>query len=169
MNRLQRAYDTLIEGLLVLAGLVMAAVCLLIVADVVMRNLGLSPPDSTVALTEYALLYITMAAAPALVRSRGHIVVELLHQRLGLRIRRVLDRAVLLACAGIALAVAGLAFALAVEAVQRGEIDVRSLDISRAWLFAPVVVGFVLMAIEFVRLLIRGENLVRPPGERESL
>jgi len=169
LNRLLRAYDTLIEGLLLLAGLVMAAVCLLIVADVVMRNLGLSPPDSTVALTEYALLYITMAAAPALVRSRGHIVVELLLQRLGLRIRRVLDRVVLLACAAIALAVAGLACALAVEAVQRGEIDVRSLDISRACLFAPVVVGFALMAVEFIRLLIRGEDLVRPPGERETL
>ncbi len=169
MSLLLRAYDGLIEGLLALAGATMLAVCLLIVADVIMRNLGLPPPDSTVALTEYALLYVTMAACPALVRRRGHIVVELLHRRLGGRVRRWLDRAMLIACAAIAATVAGLALALAVEALQRGEIDVRSLDISRAYLFAPLVVGFLLMATEFLRLLIRGEDLVRQSGDRDSL
>ena len=169
MKLLLRAYDALIEGLLTVAGLTMLAVCLLIVSDVVMRNVGLPPPDSTVALTEYSLLYVTMAAAPALVRGRGHIVVQLLHRRLGDGARRRLEGAILGACATIALAIAGLALALAIEAVRRGEIDVRSLDVSRAFLFAPIVVGFTLMATEFIRLLIRGEGLVRPAGEREIL
>lgn len=169
MKALLRFYDRLIAGLLALAALIMGSVCMLIVWDVVARNLGLRPPDSTVALTEYALLYVTMAAAPALVRSRGHIVIELLHERLAGELRRWLDRAVLLLCAGLSLLVAALAATLAVEASVRGEIDVRSLDVPRAWLFLPLAAGFLLMATEFLRLLALGENLTRPAAERGSL
>ena len=61
-------YTRLIEGLATLSGLMIAGVCLLIVYDVIARNIGLQPPASTVALTEYALLYFTMGAGPWLVR-----------------------------------------------------------------------------------------------------
>lgn len=169
MKHLLRAYDGLIAALVPLGALLMGGTCLLIAWDVLARNLGLRPPDSTVALTEYALLYVTMAAAPALVRSRGHIVVEVLHGRLPVRWRRALDRVILVLCALLAALVAVLAAALALEAAARGEIDVRSLDVPRAWLFAPLAAGFGLMATEFLRLLLRGEELARPAAERGSL
>ena len=169
MKWLLRIYDRLITGLVALAALIMSSVCVLIIWDVVARNLGLQPPASTVALTEYALLYVTMAAAPALVRSRGHIVIELLHERLPGGLRRWLDRTVLLFCAVSSLLVTALAVTLTVEAMVRGEIDVRSLDVPRAWLFLPLAVGFLLMAAEFLRLFARGENLTRPAAERGSL
>lgn len=152
-----RLYDRLISGLAALAGAMIAAVCLLIAWDVIARNLGLQPPASTVALTEYALLYFTMAASPWLVRERGHIVVEILYQRAGAGLRRVLDRTVPLFCAAVCLTVAVLAAWLAVEAWQRGEVDVRSLDTPRWLLFLPLSTGFGLMATEFLRLWWRGE------------
>lgn len=157
MKRLLAAYDALIAGLATLAGGLIAGVCLLIVYDVAARNLGLQPPDSTVALTEYALLYFTMAAAPWLVRQRGHIVVEVLHGRLPLPAQRWADRAVLIICTGTSAIVAGLALLLALEAWQRGEIEIRSLAMPRALLFAPLALGFGLMTTEFVRLALRGE------------
>ena len=169
MNRLLTAYDRLIEGLVGLAAAGVAAICLLIIWDVIARNAGLRPPDSTVALTEYALLYITLAVAPSLVRSRGHIVITLLLERLRPAPRRTLERAILLLCALLSVLVAGLAAVLALEAVRQGEIEVRSLDIPRAWLFAPLAVGFLLMAAEFLRLILRGESLIRPPAERAAL
>lgn len=156
MNGLRRLYDAIVEGLVPLAGLVLAAVCLLIAWDVVARNVGLQPPESTVALTEYALLYVTMAAAPALVRRRGHVVVELVYRRIGGRARRLLDRLIPAGCAAISFLVAGLAVALAMEAVHRGEVDTRSFDIPRAWLFGPLVFGFGLMGTEFLRLALIG-------------
>jgi len=113
MKRLLRAYDYLIEGLATAAGLLIAAVCLLIVYDVCARNLGLQPPDSTVALTEYALLYFTMAAAPWLVRQRGHIVVEILHARLSNNARARANKLILGICIATALTVSVLAFLLA--------------------------------------------------------
>jgi TRAP-type C4-dicarboxylate transport system permease small subunit len=156
---IRRGYDALIEGLAGLAGLLIGALCLLIAWDVIARNLGLQPPDSTVALTEYSLLYFTMAAAPYLVRVRGHIVVELLYRRLSGSARRWHDRLVLGLCVLICALVAGLAAILAVEAYRRGEVDVRSLDLPRWLLFLPLVVGFGLMGTEFLRLLLRDESL----------
>ncbi|MGI9331294.1 MAG: TRAP transporter small permease, partial [Gammaproteobacteria bacterium] len=141
-----RAYDGLIRGLAGLAGAMIGGLCLLVGWDVVARNLGLQPPASTVALTEYALLYFTMAAAPYLVRQRGHIVVEVLYQRVGGNARRWLDRLVPCLCIIVCVTVAGLAALLAAEAWRRGEIDVRSLDTPRWLLFLPLVIGFSLMA-----------------------
>lgn len=169
MTRLVRLYDRLIESLAMLAGGLIAGVCLLIVYDVIARNLGLQPPDSTVALTEYALLYFTMAAAPWLVRRRGHIVVEIVHQRIAPVPRRWLDRLILLVCIAVSLAVATLAVLLALEAAQRGEVEIRSLAMPRVGLFAPLVVGFGLMAAEFLRLALRGEAVNAADLRREAL
>jgi len=162
---MKRAWESLIDGLAAFAGLLIAAVCLLIAWDVIARNSGLTPPASTVALTEYALLYFTMAAAPRLVRERGHIVVEALHQRLPAGLRRLLDRVISLFCAAVCLLVAVLAGLLATEAWQRGEIEVRSLDMPRWALFLPLVLGFSLCAVEFLRLAWRGESFNAPPQE----
>ncbi|MFQ5635639.1 MAG: TRAP transporter small permease [Gammaproteobacteria bacterium] len=164
-----RVYDRFIHGLAALAGLIVAAACLLIAYDVIARNLGVQPPASTVALTEYAMLYFTMAAAPYLVRTRGHIVVEVFYQRLPAVTRARLDRAILALCALVALVIATLAAILLVEAAGRGEIEVRSLDAPRWILFLPLVVGFLLMAIEFIRLLLRAESVFDSQAEgRES-
>jgi len=169
MKALARAYNSLIEGLAVLAGLMVAAVCLLIVYDVIARNLGLQPPDSTVALTEYSLLYFTMAAAPWLVRIRGHIVVEVLHSRLGGSARRVADNLILAICTGTSMLIAVLATLLAIEAASRGEIEIRSLAMPRELLFAPLAIGFGLMACEFVRLALRGETVAHTDERRDAI
>ena len=137
---IRRAYHVLIHGLAGFAGALIGALCLLIAWDVIARNLGLQPPASTVALTEYALLYFTMAAAPYLVRMRGHIIVEVLYRRVDAQKRRWLDRAVLTLCVVICALMA-------------------TLDTPRWLLFLPLVVGFGLMGTEFLRLLVRGESL----------
>jgi TRAP-type C4-dicarboxylate transport system permease small subunit len=169
VTRLAHWYDRLIAGLAALAGTIVAGICLLIVYDVIARNLGLQPPDSTVALTEYALLYFTMAAAPWLVRQRGHIVVEVVQQRCSPATRRWLDRVALVVCLLTSAAVAMLAALLALEAARRGELEIRSLALPRAALFAPLVVGFGLMTVEFARLAWRGESATRTDLQQSAL
>lgn len=163
-----RLYDRLITGLATLAGLMIAAVCLLIIYDVIARNLGLQPPASTVALTEYAMLYFTMAAAPYLVRMKGHIVVEIVYQRTSITTRRLLDRFILILCIVVALIVSVLAWILLIEALQRGEIEIRSLDAPRWILFAPLAVGFLLMATEFLRLLLNSDSVFASATEQQE-
>jgi TRAP-type C4-dicarboxylate transport system permease small subunit len=169
VKRLVQYYDGLIAGLAVLAGSIIASVCLLIVYDVVARNLGMQPPDSTVALTEYAMLYFTMAAAPWLVRERGHIAVEVLQQRCSPATRRWLQRLALVVCLLTSAAVTVLAAVLAFEASRRGELEIRSLAVPRAALFAPLVVGFGLMTTEFARLAWRGEAVTQPDLPQSAL
>lgn len=168
-QRLTAAWDRLIDGLAMFGGILIAGVCLLIAWDVIARNLGIQPPASTVAFTEYCLLWFTMASAPWLVRERGHIVVEVVYRRLAETPRKIMDRLIPGFCALISLAVAVIAAVLALEAWQRGEIEVRSLDAPRWLLFLPMAVGFLLMACEFLRLLINGDSVVRASGQKESV
>jgi C4-dicarboxylate transporter DctQ subunit len=169
MKLLGRLYTGLIESLATLAGLIVAGVCLLIVYDVIARNLGLQPPDSTVAITEYALLYFTMAAAPWLVRTRGHIVVEALHSRLTGRTRITADWLILVICFFTSALIACLAAMLAYEAWSRGEFEIRSLAMPRALLFAPLTIGFGLMATEFLRLGLKGESVADPDNQKDAI
>ncbi len=163
-----RAYDALIRGLAGFSGALIAAICLLIIWDVAARNFGLQPPASTVALTEYGLLYFTMAAAPWLVRQRGHIAVEIIYRRLSNPSRRYLDRFVLAACMLICVTVSALAALLTWEALQRGEVEIRSLDAPRWALFLPLSIGFGLMAMEYLRLLVRGESAMASEGKQRE-
>jgi C4-dicarboxylate transporter DctQ subunit len=169
MKTLVALYDRLISGLALLAGLMIAGVCLLIAYDVIARNLGLQPPASTVALTEYALLYFTMAASPWLVRSRGHIVVEVMHNRFRGTARVVADRLILFICLLVSGIVCLLATLLMLEAIQRGEVEIRSLEMPRAFLFAPLAIGFGLMTTEFLRLALKGEAVTDDNQQRELL
>ena len=164
-----RLYDRLIFGLANLAGFTVAAVCGLIVYDVIARNLGWQPPASTVALTEYAMLYMTMAAAPYLVRTKGHIVVEIVYQPVHPQVRRKLDVMILALCMMISVTMSLLATVLLIEALQRGEIEIRSLDAPRWILFAPLSLGFLLMATEFLRLLIRHDSVFPGDDDRREV
>lgn len=161
-----RAYDRLIYGLAGLAGAMIAGVCLLIVYDVIARNLGMQPPRSTVALTEYALLYFTMAAAPYLVRVKGHIVVEVVYQRLSGKAQKHLDKAILIFCAIVSTVIGAIALILLLESLGTGEIEIRSLDMPRWLLFTPLTIGFFLMALEFIRLLINSDSIFRSQTEQ---
>ena len=98
MRALAALHAGLINLLAVLAGILLALMALAIVVDVVMRNLGFQPPGHTLALTEYSLLYITMLAAPWLVRAKGHVHIELLTAAVGPRTRLWLARLVAALC-----------------------------------------------------------------------
>jgi C4-dicarboxylate transporter DctQ subunit len=163
-----RLYDRLIIGLAGFAGAIIAGVCLLIVYDVIARNLGLQPPRSTVALTEYALLYFTMAAAPYLVRTKGHIVVEVVYQRVSDSFQEHLDKIILVFCSLISLVIATLSTLLMLESVATGEIEIRSLDAPRWVLFAPLAIGFFLMAFEFIRHLMYGDSIFKSQSEQRD-
>ena len=163
---ISRAWDGLVNGLVLFACGLITADCLLIVVDVTLRNLGQQPPAYTVALTEYSLLYMTMAAAPWLVRERAWIVVEVLYRRAAPPFQSRLDKVIFSLCALVSMIVAVLAGILAVEGALRGEVEIRSLDMPRWALFAPVTVGFAMMAVEFLRCLLRGDSMSQSDAEQ---
>jgi TRAP-type C4-dicarboxylate transport system permease small subunit len=95
--------------------------------------------------------------------------VEVLHSRLSGRVRTTTDWLILAICFLTSALIAVLATILAFEAWRLGEIEIRSLAMPRVFLFAPLAIGFGLMATEFLRLAIKGETVADPDDHLEAL
>ena len=147
-------YHRLLEALAVVAGIILATMAFAIVLDVLMRNLGLQPPAHTLTLTEYGLLYLTMLAAPWLVREKGHVYIELVTAALSPRARFWLTRVVYALCVLTCAVIFWFGLEVAITHYQRAVIDVRSFDMPRWLLTASIPLSFGLMAIEFGRFLL---------------
>ncbi|MCH9670213.1 MAG: TRAP transporter small permease [Gammaproteobacteria bacterium] len=125
----------------------------MVVVDVLMRNFGFQPPAHTLTLTEYALLYATMLASPWLVRTRGHVYIELLTAAVPSRVRVLLSRTVAALSLIVCVVLCWFAVAQVVDDYQRSVADIRSFDMPRWILFASMPLGFGLMAVEFLRFV----------------
>ena len=153
MSSLARAYDRLIDGLAAIAGVMLAVIFVGIVADVAIRTLGYNALQWYSAVAEYCLLFSTMLAAPWLVRSRGHVVVESLTMALPPGPRLVLAKGVYLLCIALSLLFAYYGLVETISAWRAGELDLRSIDMPKWILFLPFPAGFSLIAVEFARYL----------------
>jgi C4-dicarboxylate transporter, DctQ subunit len=153
------AYNWWLALLPKVARLILTLALISILTDVTLRDVGLGPPAWTLPLVEYALLYMTMMMAPWLVRQKGHIVVEAFTSMMPKAFFRWWAKFVYLACVVICLLFAWYALSLMIDAYQTNDIDIRSIEIPRIYLFLPMVVGFVMMAIEFARYLLGFDTL----------
>jgi C4-dicarboxylate transporter, DctQ subunit len=147
-------YRHLLEALAVVAGVMLAGMAFAIVLDVVVRNLGLQPFAHTLTLTEYGLLYLTMLAAPWLVREKGHVYIELVTAALGPRARFWLTRVVYAVCVLTCAVIFWFGLEVTIDHFQRQVTDVRSFDMPRWLLTASIPLSFGLMTIEFGRFLL---------------
>jgi C4-dicarboxylate transporter, DctQ subunit len=154
LRTLAALYRRLLELLAVVAGVLLAAMALAIVIDVVVRNLGFQPPAHTLTLTEYGLLYVTMLAAPWLVREKGHVHIELVTAAVGSRARFWLTRAVYALCVLTCMVIFWFALEVTIDQWRRDVLDVRSFDMPRWLLTASIPLSFGLMAVEFARFLL---------------
>ena len=82
---MKKAYDAVLYGMAWCAGVLIAAMMIVITVDVVVRNLGYQSSGHFFTFTEYALLLVPCLGAPWLVREKGHVYVEILLMHLGRR------------------------------------------------------------------------------------
>lgn len=162
MKHLVKAYDGLIYGMAALAAFLMAAMMVVICIDVLLRNLGYQSSAHFFTFTEYALLMVPCMGAPWLVREKGHIYVELLLMSLSQRVRARMTFAIGLACIALCLVLAWYGFGITWQNYVEAEKDVRSLDMPRWMVVVWIPLGFLLMAVEFVRHLWLRENFLAP-------
>jgi TRAP-type C4-dicarboxylate transport system permease small subunit len=159
MRPLLRAYFWLISALAVVAGIIMAAIFVGVIADVTIRNLGYQSPAAIEPMCEFGLLYITMLGSPWLLRNKGMIIVESLRLVLPGRVRRVLEVTVYFICAIASATLAWYSLYQAYFSWTNHEGDQRAITIPLVYAYAPMTLGFFLMACEFLRLLFGGETL----------
>lgn len=155
---LSSLYDRLISGLAILGGITLATTVVGLALDVVFRNIGMRPFQATSALIEYTLLFATMAGAPWLVRQRGHIAVTSFVDALPYSPRIWLNRLMITLCIGVLALLSWRAGAVMLEVIESGSVDIRSIALPSWILYAMLCAGFGLMAVEFLRILLRGES-----------
>jgi TRAP-type C4-dicarboxylate transport system permease small subunit len=126
--------------------------------DVALRNLGFQSSAHFFTFTEYFLLLIPLLGAPWLVREKGHIYIELLVAALPERAQRVLLVVIVVACIAVAAILAWFGGVITIQDLLGNEKDVRSFDMPRWMLIAFMPLSFGMMAVEFLRLLVRGES-----------
>lgn len=164
-RRVAQLYNGLIATLAFAAGVAIAVICVAIIVDVGIASAGLRPPIWVGAGTEYALLYLTVLSAPWLLRQKGHVTIAGLRNLLAPRHRVVLEKLVYLLAIVVTLTLAYFGAVLTWESFQAGDLDIRSFEFPRWLVYFPMPLGFGLLAIEFARLLVRGESLYdnQPP------
>jgi C4-dicarboxylate transporter, DctQ subunit len=169
MRRIAATYLLFLELLKALAGAVIFAVFLLIVADVLMRLVGLQSWLYSSVLVEYGLLWFTMLSAPWLARHKKHVFIDAVTQMLPAPVQRVVAKFVYLVCVIVAFAVSVYALRLLVTAIAEHQIDTRAVDMPLWTLLAPIPLCFFLVGIEFLRFLLGFDSMYSSRTEvRES-
>ncbi len=160
MRIVARAYDALLYGMAILAGVLMAAMMVAITIDVLLRNLGYQSSAHLFTFTEYALLIMPCLGAPWLVREKGHIYVEILLMTFGGTARRRMSVAIGLASIAVCAVLAWYGMQVTWRNYTLRDIDVRSMDMPRWMIVQFIPLAFGMMAIEFARFLWRGEDFL---------
>lgn len=154
---LARFYDKIITGLAVIGGVSLVVITIAIIIDVVLRNTGFRPSQSTSALVEYVMLFSTMAAAPWLVRKNSHVAITSFVQTMPAVFRLLVGRIVLVLCVIVLALLSWRSGVVGLEMLAAGSVDMRSINIPSWVLYAMLSGGFGMMALEFLRMLLRGE------------
>ena len=154
MGGLVKIYNYVLYGMAYCSGVTIFIAVVLIVIDVGMRITGFDPFVFVLTAVEYILLYFTMLAAPWLVRIKGHVFIDAVTQFLPPRVKIVMAKLVYLACIAASSIYCYQLVILLTEAIQSGELDMRSYEIPIWILFVPMPLCFFMCAMEFVRYLI---------------
>lgn len=150
---LSRAYTALIIGLAIAAGAAMALIMVIVVQDVIVRNVGLTPWRHSQTVIEYGLLYVALLAGPWLIRRKGHIHIELIIAVVPARVARVMETVIYVACTLACLTIAWAGLSIVLDSLETKRFLSRSFD-TPAWTVLSVFpFAFTLMAIEFARYL----------------
>ena len=158
-------YDRFLQGLAALGAVIMALMALWISYEVIMRYFFQNPTIWASDLAEYAMLYSTFLAAPWLVRTNGHVRVELLLDKLNERQQHVLGVVTSLLAAAVCAVLCWQGLDATIDAAQRGQMIARSWQVPRAAVWGIIPFGSFFLTIEFLRAAVRSAHAARTPGD----
>lgn len=169
INRLSTAYGRVLAGLALVGCALLAAMLLVIVGDVLLRNVVVPGLPRGLAwsneISELLLYLITLSVAPWLLRQGRHIRVDIVLRVLPSRVAWLLewvgDTIGLFCC--IVLAVVGTQAAW--TSYASGAVNIRTLITPEWWALAPLPIVFVLLAIEMVFRMVRLARAERGPRD----
>ena len=159
MSAFMRIIDRICDLLAILAGIYLIVIMLGIVFQAMARTFGYSGSSHIFTFTEFGLLYIAMAGSPWLVREKGHVFIEMLSAALPANVLPLFSRAVSLIAVITCLLFVWYSGEATLRSWDRGDADMRSVDMPRWALLGAMPICFGLMAIQFARFVFGRELL----------
>ena len=163
MEWLSQVYGRLLDGLMLLACLLLLAMTLIIGADVIGRNAGRGGIPWSGEVSEDILYLITLLAAPWLLRQGQHIRVDILLRAVPPRLGWLLEWAgdlLGLACSAYFV---WYGWTVLAASYRAGAISIKTLVTPEWWMLAPLPAAFLLLALEFVFRMHRLARAERAP------
>lgn len=150
MQRLSDGYGRLLDGMLAIACVLLLGMTFLIGADVLLRNIGAGGVPPSNELSEYGIYLITILAAPALLRRGQHIRVDIVLRALPPRVAWCFEW--IGDVVGVVCSVYFVWYGIRVTyaSYAAGSVSIKTLVLPEWWIFVPMPVCFLMVAIEFI-------------------
>ncbi|WP_407792358.1 TRAP transporter small permease [Pigmentiphaga litoralis] len=164
LERLDRCYGRMLDGLAFLACLLIASMVIVICADVVMRGLRRGNLSWAPEVAEYALYLATFLAAPWLLRLGQHIRMDIVLRAVPPRVAWSLELAMDVVGASICAVLAVGTARVALASAEQGSLVLKILVLPEWGILVPACVLFFILFVEFLfrlRRLWRGPKTVR--------
>lgn len=150
MHRLSAGFERLLNVLAAIAALILLAMVILVTSDIVLRNLTRTGFAWSNEVSEYALYLVTLLTAPWLLRRGQHVRVDLVLVMVPPRVAWMMEAASDMLGIAVCLLMTRSGLIMTYQSWQLGSITIKNLVFPEWWLLAPLPLGFLLLAIEFV-------------------
>ena len=147
----------LYSGVGTLVGISIGLFAIAISADLFMRLFSLGNLGGVQEIIEYALYAGVFLAAPWVLRLGAHVKVDLLISALPAGVARVLDKCLDILGFLICSLLIWFGWINLSDAYAFGSMQMKYFNVPEWWLLAVFVVSFVLLALEFLFRLVRGD------------
>ncbi len=152
---MQKAYHYVMQTCGLSAGIIIGVVSVVIVLNVLSRNLGFGSIYGTVEGSEYAISGATFLAAPWVLYYGAHVRIDLLQQVLPKSYRKFLEMGINLLGALVCLCFGYYLLSTGTDYLSRGTMVYKSFVFPEWWTFILPITCFALLSIEFLRRLWR--------------
>ncbi|MFC1906962.1 TRAP transporter small permease [Chloroflexota bacterium] len=148
---LKTVFNRILDIFSVVAGVLVALMMLEVCADVVMRYFLNRPIPWTIEFNQYAMTFVLFLGAAWVLRDEGHVVMDIVINRLGSRSRKLTNGITSIIAAIVCGIVTGYGIDKNIDYVQTGYIFGDVLNIPAFSLQFIVPLGMFLLTIQFLR------------------
>ena len=161
LANVSRLYEGLLRLMMAAAAVYVGLMMVAIVYYTSFRTLGWRYEPGAFVFIEYGFIYVLMLGGPWLVRTRGHIHIELVTAAVPRAVQNVLSRAVSALCVLTCGVLAWYTGVLALDDFTGNKYDElrAQLDIKRWIVTGSMPIGFGLRGIEYLRFVFGRERL----------
>lgn len=147
-----RFFDTLLDVMAGLAGVILVFIVAAVCYTIGMRFFFRQTTIWIMQTTEYALLWIVFLATAWLLREGGHITTDIIYVHLPQKARRYLNFIMSLVGAVICAVMVYYGTAYTYDCIINNVTDVRAVTVPKSAVFVIIPIGSFLLTLQFLRI-----------------